>query len=92
MVKAFPLNAKGEQEGEIRNFPDTQWFNMVRTNGKKLRWKLVTDEEVSKPTELIKLIDYNSMSYIELKELAKQKGIKKYSSMKKENLIELLKQ
>ena len=45
------------------------------------------DEDVS---EVVEVIEYSSLKVKELKSIAKEKGVAKYSSMKKQELIEAL--
>ena len=53
--------------------------------------KVVEKKETPKQEEKKEEIDYNSKTLVELKEIAKEKGIKGYSTMKKAELIDALK-
>lgn len=46
MVKAVPVNSKGEVEGPVKNFSDQHWIKMKNHFGKDLAWK-----QISKDTE-----------------------------------------
>lgn len=41
MITAIAIDSKGNEIGSPRMFPETQWNSMVRTNGKRLRWRLI---------------------------------------------------
>jgi hypothetical protein len=53
MVKAYPIDINGDQNGEIQSFSDDQWSRLNKTKG--LRWvKVVKEEKKEKVIELIK--------------------------------------
>ena len=45
MIKAIPIDSKGIQTGEAKNFPDIQWEKMKKHFGKALAWKEVKENE-----------------------------------------------
>lgn len=50
MVKATPINRKGEAIGEPKNFSDAQWKTMEESFGKHLAWKKIeSPKEVQAP-------------------------------------------
>lgn len=53
MVKAFPINSKGEQSGPVSTFSDLQWGKMKSQFGKNLAWKESEKDENGKEIELI---------------------------------------
>lgn len=57
MVKAYPINAKGEQIGEVKSFSDEHWNRMNSHHGKKLRYREeksgASDNKKEKTVELI---------------------------------------
>ena len=53
--------------------------------------KTVEKHETKKETKEEKTTDYSEMTLTELKAIAKEKGVKGYSTMKKDELIENLK-
>lgn len=46
MIKAYPINDKGEKIGPAKNIPDHVWANLERTRGKKKRWVIATPTDV----------------------------------------------
>lgn len=54
MVKAYPIDNKGEKSGKTRMFSDTQWNKMVTMFGKRIHWRQTDIEESAiKEVELI---------------------------------------
>ena len=66
---------------------------VVETENKAAEETTETKEEVVNTTEVEEVMnkDLDAMNLAELKEMAKIKGIKGYSKMKKDELIEVLK-
>ena len=53
MVKAQQIEKDGTPFGIVKTFTDVHWARMVANYGKKLRWKLIEEEEVIYPEEEI---------------------------------------
>ena len=55
MVKAIPIDSKGNPIGIAKNFSDMQWDKMAKTFGKHIAWKK-TEEIVKEEIKEVELI------------------------------------
>ncbi len=78
---------KGSNKPNKKEFPKKE---VVKEEPKKEE-KVVEKKETPKQEEKKEEIDYSTKTLVELKEIAKTKGIKGYSTMKKADLIDALK-
>lgn len=62
MIEAIAINSKGNIVGVPQVFSDNKWNTMVRTYGKKLRWKVlnIIDEPGIKDEELDAIFEKES--------------------------------
>jgi len=84
MIKAIAIDSNGKEIGSPRMFPEIQWDSMVRTNGKRLRWRLIGEKlEINKEESEIskeesKKIFGEPIFKEELEELTKHELIERY--------------
>jgi len=92
MKKAIPIDIDGNPSGSIRKFSDGHWEEMIRTYGKKLRWRLIEKKEKKSEIEEQIWIDneLKEDSSIDYNNFTKRELINKYGLS--EDLMKISKQ
>lgn len=89
-IKTMDELIKTEEKGELRK-EEKYDNNYERKYDKKSSEKVEKEETKAEENVKENTTDYNSMTLTELKNLAKEQGVKGYSSLKKDELIANLK-